>query len=109
MSIQHKILAGGRWHELSLMEQMGNVGSEIHRAASWRQKDEAASRRAAERALELLDLTIGDPRWRRRLKEIARAREMTVDAMYGGKEYGNTLESLDRYFFTFAFAARIKK
>ena len=53
-----------------------------------------------------MDLTIKDPRWKGRLKEILRAKEMVVDAMYGGKEYGSTFEDLDKYFFQFALAAR---
>jgi hypothetical protein len=58
------------------------------------------------RALELLDLSIQDPRWRRRLKELARAREMLCAAWLGGAEYRADLEGLDRYFLKFALAAR---
>jgi hypothetical protein len=56
--------------------------------------------------LELLDLTIGDPRWKGRRKELTRVRELLCDAMLGGKEYGSDLGSLDRYFYPFAVAAR---
>lgn len=58
------------------------------------------------RALELLDLTIRDPRWRHRLKELTRAREFLCDAWLGGKEYHSDLEGLNRYFLDFALAAR---
>lgn len=61
---------------------------------------------AFERALELLDLTLADSRWRGRRKEIARARELLCDAAGGGREYGTTLEDLDRYFLAFAVVAR---
>ena len=112
MKIQHKDLASGRWHTFSLMEQMGNVGSEVHRALVWREKDKNAYQQAADRALELMDLVLQDPRWREipgRLKELARAREAICDALDGGKEYGSTLDALDSYFFQFALAARIHK
>ncbi len=33
MTVQHRDLAAGRWWELSLAEQLGNVGSEVSRAA----------------------------------------------------------------------------
>lgn len=102
----HKELAGGRWFELSLMEQMGNIGSEVGRVALWEGKNEEHFQHAANRALELFDLTLADVRWRGRLREIARAREVFCDAMNGGKEYGSTLRDLDRYFFPFALAAR---
>ena len=108
MNIIHKTLAEGRWREFSLMEQLGNVGSEVGRARYWQERDQTASKKAMERALELMDMTIRDPRWRNhRLKELRRAREMVVDAMRGGKEYGSTLEDLDEYFFQFAIAARL--
>ena len=57
-------------------------------------------------ALELLDLTITDDRWRGRQKELTRARELLCDAMQGGTEYGSDLAGLDHYFLHFAMAAR---
>ncbi|MDE3118605.1 MAG: hypothetical protein KGL03_06260 [Nitrospirota bacterium] len=107
MAAQHASLAAGRWQTLSLVEQLANVGSEVARVRRWQGKDTALCVRASVRAFELLALTIGDPRWRRRLKELTRVRECLCDAMTGGQEYGNTLESLDRYFLAFAVAARI--
>jgi len=69
MGAQHRDLAGGRWRELSLVEQLANVGSEVECALSWAAKDnEDYSRKALERALELLSLTITDPRHRLRLR-----------------------------------------
>ncbi len=109
MVMQHKTLADGRWGKFTLFEQLGNVGSEISRALIWKDKDGTAYHNSIERALELMDLTVADPRWQGRLKEIMRARELIADAIYGGKEYGSTMEDLDRYFFYFALAARMKK
>ena len=31
MSVQHRELAGGRWKQLSFIEQMGKIGSEVER------------------------------------------------------------------------------
>lgn len=106
MSFQHKNLAAGRWFELSLVEQLGNIGSEISRAARWQNKDDKLFWGAVERALELFDLTLADPRWRGRRWEIARAREVFCDAVYGGKLYKSSFNDLVRYFDQFAFAAR---
>jgi hypothetical protein len=36
---RHQDAAGGRWWNLSLAEQFGNVGSEISRAIRWSTKD----------------------------------------------------------------------
>jgi hypothetical protein len=103
---QHRGLAAGRWGQLSPAEQLANVGSEVGRMLRWRERDERLAAAAFERALELLDLTLADPRWRGRLSEIARARELPCDAAAGGGSYGSTLEGLDRYFLAFAVLAR---
>ena len=103
---RHRDLAAGRWGQFSLAEQLANVGSEVGRMLRWRDRDERLMTSAFDRALELLDLTLADPRWRDRLREIARARELLCDAATGGREYATTLEDLDRYFLAFAVAAR---
>ncbi|MGV8042610.1 MAG: hypothetical protein AB2L07_22030 [Thermoanaerobaculaceae bacterium] len=103
----HRDLAAGRWRELSLCELLGNVGSEVGLAFRWRSPD-ARVAAAFERALELLDLTLDDPRHRRspaRLREIARAREVFFDLLAGPNEYRSTPASLQRYFDAFAVAA----
>lgn len=102
----HTQLASGRWYSLSLVEQLANVGSDVARAARSYGKDQQRCQQAFERALELLDLTIMDERWKGRRKELTRARELLCDAMLGGTTYGSDLASLDRYFFHFAMAAR---
>ena len=106
MGTQHKELAAGRWFGLTLCEQMGNIGSEVHRAASARGESDENFRSAFRRTLELIDLTLNDPRHRSRLKEIARLRELFCDAASGGAVYGAKLEDLDRYLLQFALAAR---
>ena len=107
----HRDLAGGRWWTLSLAEQLGNVGSEIGRASSWMSRNPGTALLAFHRALELIDLTLADPRLRAsraRLREIARAREVVVDFFAGSNEYGSTARSLQKYFDQYALAARKK-
>ncbi len=104
--MMHKELANGGWQKLSLMQQMGNIGSEISRAKKWQGKDEKIFNGAVDRALELFDLTLSDTRWQTGLKEIARAREFFCDALFGSNQFQTSLEDLDRYFFQFALAAR---
>jgi len=103
----HTDLAAGRWHSMSLMEQLGNAGSEVSRALRARSKGNPVRERSAlHRFLELMDLTIADPRLRGRRKELCRAREVVCDFFLGDNVYGSTPESLDRYFLAFAKAAR---
>ena len=107
MSAQHQDLARGRWRKMEFLLQMANTASEVERSLNWREKgNEAYSRRASERAIELLDLTLDDPKNRSRLKEIARAREMLTDFFWGNNEYGATAASWRSYFSKFTFAAR---
>jgi len=107
-SILHKNLAAGRWFDLTLAEQMGNIGSEVSRARLSQGKDEARFWSAVVRGLELFNLTLADKRWGERRKEIARAYEVFCDAVLDGKVYDSDLESLDRYFTNFALLAMSK-
>ncbi len=107
--VQHQDLASGRWWELSLAEQLGNIGSEISRATRWSSRNPALAEGALYRALELLDLTLADPRIRQapaRLREIARTREIVVDFFAGSNEYRSTAASLQKYFDAYATAPR---
>ena len=106
MKIIHKELASGKWQKFSLVEQLANIGSEISRACKWQKKNQEIFQQAVERALELFDLTLKDSRWRGRLREIARVREVFCDAITGGREYKSTLQDLERYFFHFALLSR---
>jgi len=102
----HKELAAGKWFELSLTEQMANIGSEVSRCHKWQEKDKDIFWGAVERALELFDLTLTDHRWKGRLREIGRVKELFCDAITDGKEYKSSLKDLDRYFFYYALCAR---
>ena len=107
MSYQHKDLAAGRWSQLSFVEQMANIGSEVERALNWRAKhNDAYARQAFERSLELIDLTLDGLTGYARLKEVARLREALVGYFLGENQFKFTDASLKNYFLNFAFAAR---
>jgi hypothetical protein len=108
MSPQHADLAAGRWQTYSLVEQLANVGSEVERALNWDAKGHAEySDRALERGLELLGLTVTDPRHRHRLKELTRVREALLDYFWGENEFGSDETTWRRYFQAFGMAAAI--
>lgn len=102
--VWHKDLAGGRWQKLSLLEQMGNVGSEVGRAI--KAHDPQAKKEAAHRALELLSFTLDDKRWHGRGSELARAYEVVSDFLIGSNIYKSDSKSIENYFMQFAIAAR---
>lgn len=105
MLLQHSTLAA-RWQTFTLAEQLGHVGSEVSRTRK-AVGDEQRYWSAATRAFELLDLTIQDPRWQSRLRELLRVREILADAVLGGSEYQSSLLDVDKYCFSFARAAQI--
>ena len=110
MGPQHPSLAAGRWSRFSLIEQLANVGSEVERALTWRNKrNPEYSRLAILRALELLGLTVADPRHRRRLKELTRLREALLDDFFGDNAYGSTEKSWHAYFYAYGYAASLAR
>ena len=107
MSPQHKELAAGRWKQLSFLEQMANIGSEVERALNWRAKQNPTySQKAFERALELVDLTLDNVTGTARFKELSRVREAIVDYFAGSNQFRSTETSWRKYFLPFAYAAR---
>ncbi len=107
MSYQHKDLAAGRWGQLTFLEQMANIGSEVERALNWRAKNRPDyCQRAFERALELMDLTLTSVKGSTRLRELARVREAMVDYFAGENAYASTDDSWRKYFLPFTYAAR---
>ncbi len=110
-NIQHKKLASGRWGKLSLVEQMANIGSEVFRAISWKnKKNKEYSKLAFYRALELIDLTVKEYKNSYpKLKEILRVREMLVDYFAGENKYKSTDKQWEKYFYAFNYAAQKRK
>ena len=107
MTPQHKQLAEGRWFQLSLMEQLANVGSEVERTLSWQEKNNVPYRNLAfDRTLELLSLTIADAKNRKRLKELTRTREVLIDFFCFDNQYCSSPDLWRKYFHAFNWAAR---
>jgi len=111
MNHQHKELAAGRWQTFSFFFQMANIGSEVLRALKWQTQNPETSRRAAERAIELLDLSIDDVRnhTRSHLFELWRLRDCVADFFFFDNEYHSTPESWHSYFNAFTFAASLER
>ncbi len=88
-------------------EQLGNIGSEVSRALrAQAQGNQSRMHAALDRALELFDLTVADPRFVAERPEALRSREVVCDFLVGDNDYQSTPQSLDAYFLAFAMAAR---
>ena len=104
----HKDLSVRRWQAFSFIEQMANVGSEVGRALNWKDRDGKTSQMAFERGLELLDLTIADPKNEKRIIEIARVRETLCDYFLGKNQYHISETNWRDYFYSFGYAAALR-
>jgi hypothetical protein len=102
----HKTLTQEQWNILPTVEQLGNIGSEVSRAIIWRSKNSEYMKRAVYRALELLDLSVGDNKNVSSLKEILRVRECLADYFLGDNMYAFTDDWWQKYFLDYAGAAR---
>jgi len=111
MTTYHPDLAGGRWFTLSLANQLGNVGSEYERALQWKERgDGIRFEHAFARLLELIDLTISDPRWRNhRLRELTRLREVVCDELFNEIPEFIHPTDLREYFLYFGVLARSER
>lgn len=96
-----------KWMKMSLAQQMGNIGSEFSRMISLKRKgDLKNAQNSFDRVLELLDLTISDKRWKSRLLEICRLREVICDLFLGSNIYKVSTKYLKDYFLFFALLAQ---
>ena len=90
-----------KWAGLSLVEQMGNIGSEVGRAINSRENP-ARRDGAIERALDLFSATAACHSGRR-LREILRARDEFLRLFF---DDSTDFSGVERYFHHFALAAR---
>lgn len=109
MTIYHKELKK-RWNNLSLMEQLSNVGSEVERVLYWKEKGNIEyTTLAFERALESLDYTTENIDDFYRLKEHKRLREVLVDYFAGQNIYNSSPKLFRNYFYGFNYAASLSR
>jgi hypothetical protein len=98
-----------RWAELNILEQMGNIGSEVGRSIRAKQAGEQeAFNGALERALDLFDATTEELVANKspRAREVLRARDQYLELFYGGKDSFKDAPKLENYFMEYAIAAR---
>lgn len=72
-----------RWQKISKRDQLGHVAAEIARARG--AKDQNLFRAILERALELVDLTLQDLKWKDNTLMLLRLRDEIAKAYESGK------------------------
>ena len=104
-NIFHKELAAGKWHQMPLAMQMGNIWSEMNRFIKNFEKDSGRADQTFNRMLELIDLSINDPRWKNRSGEFLRLREIVCDMHEPKRQLTVSFQELENYFLPFAMRA----
>jgi hypothetical protein len=99
-----------RWAQLDILNQMGNIGSEVGRAIAAKRRDDVQQLDGAlNRALDLFDATqetlaaAGSPR----LREVLRARDQFL-SLFFADTFADDADNIERYFMQFATAARVR-
>ncbi len=103
----YKNLSRVRWSNLTLAEQMANIGSEVERAIKWQEKgNNDYSQKAFFRSLELLSFSLDCQKNGARLKELARLYEALVDYFKGENIFASSDKLWRNYFYGFNWLAR---
>lgn len=80
MNKYHPNLTLTKWRSIPKSTQILNIASEFSRAKNWlKKKDDQEVKNCLNRALELMDLSVEDKKWRASLKELLRFRELLAE------------------------------
>ncbi|MBR0173203.1 MAG: hypothetical protein IJQ21_10485 [Lachnospiraceae bacterium] len=90
------------WFQMPIGMQISNVGSEVFRALSWKNKgNEKRKIGFCNKAIEFLQLSIEDPKNRHRAGELSFCIEELQDFFLGENLYKTTEEMLHKYYDAF--------
>jgi hypothetical protein len=93
-----------RWFEMPVSVQLANVGSEVNRAIKYKNKNEEQKKiNFTQKAIELLDLTIEDPKNVNRREELECCKEELNDFFLGSNDYHTTDDILIRFYDSFLY------
>jgi hypothetical protein len=83
--VLHKNLTLEKWSAYLRPNQILMIAAELNRAGNWMDKRHRESvRRCDERAFELVDLTLEDPKWKGGAGELLRFRELLAQRYAAG-------------------------
>ncbi len=88
-----------KWKQMSIAQQMGNMGSEFSRMVSLKRRGNPIyAENSFKRLMELLELTISQ----RKNKELLILKEVLEDLFFDENKYDVSTDSLRKYFINFA-------
>jgi hypothetical protein len=78
--VLHTGLDAEKWNAFPKSRQVLMIASELNRAGHWIERADAESMaRCDERAFELIDLSVQDPKWGKGRRELMRFRELLAE------------------------------
>jgi hypothetical protein len=98
-----------RWAQLSICEQMGNIGSEVGRAINAKRNNmservEGAINRALDLFSATVEVLLREGTHKHRVREVLRARDEFLALFYDDRF--DEADKIEEYFMHFALAAR---
>jgi len=94
-----------RWYEMSVGEQISNIGSEVGRAIRYKNKgDDQKASNFCNKAIEFFEIIKKDPKNVYRQGEFSFCIEELKDYFLGDNYYGTTDEMLIKYYDAFLSA-----
>ena len=89
---------------MSLAEQISNIGSEVHRAIKWKNKNEPQkAKNFCNKAIEFLRIISDDPKNAHRRGEFEEAICELADFFFGENDYKTNDDILIRYYDAFLY------
>lgn len=100
--IDNQVDRAQRWFQMSVGDQISNIGSEVFRALRYKKSaDEDKKQAFYNKAIELLNLSQQDPKNKHRIGELEFCKEELTDFFIGNNEYNTTEVMLHRYYDAF--------
>ena len=91
-----------KWYDMSVQDQISNIGSEVNRAINWEKKGNIErSKNFCNKAKQLLQLSIEDPKNRKRIGEFFNCICELDDRFFGDNRFNTTDEMLKKYYDAF--------
>jgi hypothetical protein len=106
----HEMFTKNDWFKLSTYEQLAYIGCDVEKAIDMRKNGNLEQCDIiVKHAIELIELTVDDPKTQHRSREIGTIKLLLVDDFYGKNEYQSTDQSWVKYFGYFKHLVNAQK
>jgi hypothetical protein len=98
-----------RWKKFTLCQKLGNLGSEVSRAAFWKEKNNAENeKKSLERCMEMAELLMQEPLGPGAIKELGRQKMIIQNNYIGAKEIADDYAPLKNALIVFSLLKKFR-